>query len=81
MRDESRTRLHHHGSDDEDESWSLSQTSEKQRCEVNLRGGGGGGSPGMDVELLEPESSTGPKKSRFNKDEPPLAAEPGGDRG
>ena len=26
------------------------------------------------MELLGPESSTGPKKSRFNKEEPPLAA-------
>lgn len=31
----------------------------------------------MEGELLEPESSTGPKKSRFKRDEPPLAAEPG----
>lgn len=29
----------------------------------------------MEAELLEPESSTGPKKSRFKRDEPPLAAE------
>lgn len=27
---------------------------------------------------MEPESSTGPKKSRFKRDEPPLTAEPGG---
>lgn len=31
----------------------------------------------MEAELEEPESSTGPKKSRFKRDEPPLAAESG----
>lgn len=31
----------------------------------------------MEAELLEPESSTGPKKSRFNRAEPPLAGRPG----
>lgn len=31
----------------------------------------------MEAELVEPESSTGPKKSRFKRDEPPLAAESG----
>lgn len=31
----------------------------------------------MEAELVEPESSTGPKKSRFKRDEPPLAAETG----
>lgn len=30
-------------------------------------------SPGIAGELVEPESSTGPKKSRFNRNEPPLA--------
>lgn len=34
----------------------------------------------MEAELLEPESSTGPKKSRFKRDEPPLAAETRGGR-
>ena len=28
----------------------------------------------MEAALVEPESSTGPKKSRFKRDEPPLAA-------
>lgn len=31
----------------------------------------------MEAELVEPESSTGPKKSKFKRAEPPLAAESG----
>lgn len=31
----------------------------------------------MEAELVEPESSTGPKKSKFKRVEPPLAAESG----
>lgn len=32
----------------------------------------------MEAELLEADSSTGPKKSRLSRDEPPLAAGAGG---
>lgn len=31
--------------------------------------------PGMEVAVPEGDSSTGPKKSRLSKDEPPLASE------
>ncbi len=33
--------------------------------------------PGMEVAVLEGDSSTGPKKSRLSREEPPLASERG----
>ncbi len=33
--------------------------------------------PGMEVAVLEGDSSTGPKKSRLSREEPPLATERG----